>query len=489
MPGVLFSEWLSGNRRCGPRGTLTFALITHKLLYIAPYGYLALRSVREMASDQTVFWMRRIVLKTILAAIVIPLYALFEIFVLFVHILTILDSVISDLVGCVFTLLTLGWPIATEQRWGYEVFMTALEACVGPLWQESRVIVISEKVVCTCANGSEGCCEGSCFEVKRFWSTVVCQIKCECYRSHVTRFFRIIGVNQDCYPVHDSGDELIEKSYPGQTSLLKHSSLRSCGIMEVDLHRRLYDPARLMWISTTYRQSADWTPGKVAYETSRVGLTEVLEAHGIIDESNVAELSGWGARVFARQYAVGRITKLRFESVMYCRMLFYLATIIVAVVAISREEEAGPIAATVVLLVFIVQVVNSVNTEWDLDQIFDNPLRVGRVLDIEVVSSARYLRGYSPEDTCWTMHPPTGSRYIGKLTWLENLIGNRSIIVNNGIICLSRIGTAVRHGTVQVHHASQVHINNWRVVSQPGSFTSFTDPRFDINQMRVGADI
>eukprot|EP00177_Eucheuma_denticulatum_P006743 GFKZ01012254.1.p1 GENE.GFKZ01012254.1~~GFKZ01012254.1.p1 ORF type:complete len:514 (-),score=41.80 GFKZ01012254.1:737-2278(-) len=480
----LMEEWFSGNRRPGYYGTLTYALGVRNLLRIAPYANLATIDINRATKSPEASWWQKTFTWLTLIFLVWPLRLFFETGLIIAHSLAYVEAAVSDSAGFLLTILTLGLTLAYDQRWCYEVFMRRLEDIGGGLWQNSRIRISSPRRPCFCSNGHPNCIQGDCFT--REFNTMSTRIKmlCKCYANYIHRNVDLKSEHPARGCFYLAPDEYIERVYPGQGRLVTREETKQCWKHKVHLHRRMYDTARLMWIETIYETTDDVALGEVTLYRSRAALDEELIVETTLERDEEESLKDWGSRIFSRQYQAGEGKKLVYESLVQSKVLAITATVVVAVTAVAAESEAGPIAAAVILLIFITQVVMSISTERNFESIFSNPKHSERIMDIDSISSARFTKKYNGVNACWTPHTLTGTEELGMLTWLENLVGNRTVICGDKALSLSRKGTVLLEAKVVVDGTA--HCQDWSSVTLKKSEFSARRRVGELSKLDVG---
>lgn len=202
-----------------------------------------------------------------------------------------------------------------------------------------------------------------------------------------------------------------------------------------------YDPVRLMWLETYLETRVTAQP--VDLTTRRSNLDEQLTVHVNADEILDFVNRDYTPLIFRDNVKRGHHRVLWLFSVRAAVVVTQISAIAAATSAVIGESEAGKIAASVILLTVLLQALTLIKIEVDLRSEHGLSKESVRKLNIEMISSGLGLNVFSGLENGWNRHAAQGELRLGAVDWIDNLVINRTVLVGENVICLSRRGTDI----------------------------------------------
>lgn len=434
------SRWCSHSRPITYSNNLFAALGVHYLLAFGAGIERSVEDLFETARPQRGFlsfglWILWYLLVTLIR---LPYMSLLSIVLLINEIWRIVEqSAYILLYICTFGIFNF-----TRMNSVYATFFHSVEPLFGKIWHDSTIRLVTPKSPCTLCK-SKGCKEGMCYKFRSRWLFDELHISCECFKRHISNRMELSRERDDCKTCFEQSDRVTQGKYLWRSSSLQKYAQNGCGIFDDDVIERHYDMERSMWVSVRLE----------THDRDKFSLPEVQFGRNNLDEMITVPISS-PHRLFQMPQLRYSFLKSRArvegsEDILYSPIILSkrFLSLLVGILAVrmasktyKEEKMLAIIAISAMVALYFISTLRETVTVSDLGGIGS---QVSRMLAIDALSSGSNLIKYSDAEASWSRHIGYGGTKVGKLDILENILHNRSIVMGDKMLSLSREGTSI----------------------------------------------
>lgn len=415
---------------------------------------------------------------TLILAIVIPL-SLFFFSVLFAFmILTVVFCAVERILGSLVTILSVGSVMKTDFAWAYETFIHDVEMITGPLWQRSTIVLHCQRSKCVCDDGGHICTKGRCFELRSYFVAKRLQIKCSCFRRHYDRWIRLSSSATSSL-ILDQEELITEMRCPLRDSSLHRLEKLGCGVFDMSLIEPAYDRHQLMWTEvklktrpTNTNPSSRTNEMEISLSKNPPGETMVVNLDKTVHE--LGDLS-----ILKYSFWKGAFISGDGENMVliHIRVAKAIATIIFVVLegmkAFFGTRDASVVLRSAFLLTVFFASLRAIPDQFSIEKLGGLHGEAGKMLSIMAVSAGKWLELFSDTAKSWTRYNCYGTESLGSITFLQNLLFNRSVVFEQpssatgnelSMLCLSRCGNTFRVARIAVLTVRKLEAKEWGLI-------------------------
>lgn len=345
----------------------------------------------------------------------------------------------------------------------YGTFMMPMEKLAGKIWHDSVIKLVTEKSNCTICKAG-GCKPRSCYTLIKGLLYDELTVNCDCFKRYLSNRMELSRERHACRSSFEQSHRVSEGKYLFRSSVVEKYFREGCGVFDDDVIERHFDTAtRSSCVRVRLVTTDEMDPKLATIDISRRSLDQVVQVP--IDNPDrlfkMPQLRYSFLKTRAREEGESDIV---FTPVLLMKRITSWLIAAVGICFASKTFQQEKVLVVLLVILTMCYVINFMFPERvSVEDLGGVDSRVSRMLAIDALSSGANLIKYSDKNTSWTRRTAYGGMHVGHVDMLESILHNRSIVMGDKIVSLSREGTSMFIADVQIEESSKIRsVHGWQ---------------------------